>query len=99
MNDDKDFNPDGEVFDVKIEIPLPLLEEQVGIIASTATTQPEEAKRVLKLGIVNALINGTEEEAAVLLQLMWSLFGQSEHNRFVGELIVASVTGDFSKLF
>lgn len=98
MHDDKDFNP-GDIIDVKIEIPLPPLEEQVGLIASTATTHPEEAKRTLKLGIVNALANGTKEEAAVLLQLMWNLFGQSEHNRFVGELIVASVTGDFSKLF
>lgn len=95
---DENFNPDG-IIDVKIEIPLPPLEEQVGLIASTATTHPEEAKRTLKLGIVNALANGTKEEAAVLLQLMWNLFGQSEHNRFVGELIVASITGDFSKLF
>ncbi|MBO5730132.1 MAG: hypothetical protein J6R67_02950 [Treponema sp.] len=98
MHDDKDFNP-GDIVDVKIKIPLPPLEEQVGLIASTAMTHPEEAKRTLKLGIVNALTNGTKEDAAVLLQLMWNLFGQSEHNRFVGELIVASVTGDFSKLF
>ena len=95
---DENFNPD-DIIDVKVEIPLPSLEEQVGLIASTATTHPEEAKRTLKLGIVNALANGTKEEAAVLLRLMWDLFGQSEHNRFVGELIVASVTGDFSKLF
>ena len=95
---DENFNLD-DIIDVKIEIPLPSLEEQVGLIASVAMINPEEAKRTLKLGIVNALVNGTKEDAAVLLRLMWDLFGQSEHNRFVGELIVASVTGDFSKLF
>ena len=94
----KDFNP-GDIVDVKIEIPLPPLEAQVGIIACTAETHPEEAKRTLKLGIANALSNGTEEEAATLLQLMMTLFGQSEYNQFVGELIVAAFTGDLSKLF
>lgn len=94
----EDFNPN-DIIDVKIEIPLPTLEEQVGIITSTATIHPEEAKRVLKLDIVNALTNGTNEEVEVLMRLMWSLFGQSEHNKFVGKLMMASLTGDFSKLF
>lgn len=94
----EDSNPN-DIVDVKIKIPFPPLEEQVGIIASTATTNPEEAKRVLKLGIVNALTNGSDADVEVLLRLMWSLFGQSEYNRFLGELFVASVTGDFSKLF
>lgn len=88
-----------DIVDVKIQIPLPPLEQQVGLIASTAVTNPEEAKRVLKLGIANAVINGTSEEGGVLLQLMWTLFGQSEYNQLYGELIMASVTGDFSKFF
>ena len=98
MHDDKDFNP-GDIVDVKIEIPLPSLAEQVGIISGTATTHPEESKRVLRLGIANALTNGSKEEAEVLLQLMWELFGKSEYNKTVGDLFIASITGDFSKLF
>lgn len=88
-----------DIIDVKVEIPLPSLEEQVGIITSAATTNPEEAKRTLKLGIANALTNGSDADAEVLLHLMWELFGQSEFNQCVGELIVASITGDFSKFF
>ena len=86
-----------DIVDVKIQIPLPPLEQQVGLIASTATTNPKEAKRVLKLGIANAVTHGAHEEAEILLRLMWSLFGQSEYNQLYGELIMATITGDFSK--
>ena len=86
-----------DIIDVKVEVPLPSLEVQVGLIASTAATNPKEAKRVLKLGIANALTSGNREEATILLQLMWQLFGQAEYNQAFGELAIAAITGDFSK--
>lgn len=86
-----------DIIDVKVEIPLPPLEQQVGLIASTAATNPEEAKRVLKLGMANAMTSGNKEELTILLQLMWQLFGQAEYNQAFGELAIAAITGDFSK--
>jgi hypothetical protein len=86
-----------DIVDVRVEIPLPPLEQQVGLIVSTAMTNPEEAKRVLKLGIANAVVNGASEETGILLQVMWNLFGQAEYNQLYGELVMASITGDFSK--
>ena len=94
----EDFNPD-DIINVEVEIPLPSLEVQVGLIASAAATRPEEAKRVLKLGIANAMTSGDGEELTILLQLMWQLFGQAEYNQAFGELAMAAITGDFSRFF
>lgn len=92
----EDFSPD-DIIDVEVAVPLPSLEVQVGLIASTASTNPEEAKRVLKLGIANAMTSGNKEELTILLRLMWQLFGQAEYNQTFGELTIAAITGDFSE--
>lgn len=80
--------------DVQVSIQIPI-DVQVAILRISAATNPDDTKRVLKLGVLAALTDpiGGEEQFIALMTLMEELWGRKEANDFIQMLTITLMSG------